>query len=50
MAQLAKSVLLPQQHQEQLIFMDIFGKRFDVYLDLSAGPRAPTKSPRPLPQ
>ena len=38
MAQMAKAVLLPQRNQEQLIFMDVFGKRLDVYLDLSAGP------------
>ncbi len=38
MAQLAKAVLLPAQHQEQLIFIDQFGKRFDVFLDLDAGP------------
>ena len=37
MAQLAKAVLLPQQHQEQLMFMDIFGKRFDVFLNVSNG-------------
>jgi tartrate dehydratase beta subunit/fumarate hydratase class I family protein len=38
MAQLAKAILLPAQHQEQLIFVDAFGKRVDVYLSLSAGP------------
>ena len=43
MAQLAKAVLLPAQHQEQLIFMDIFGTRRDVYLNLSAGPDRATK-------
>ena len=38
MAQLAKSLLLPMQHQEQLIFIDIFGKRQDVMLNVSVGP------------
>jgi hypothetical protein len=38
MAQMAKAMLWPQANQEQLIFMDIFGKRFDVYLSLSSGP------------
>ncbi len=43
MAQLAKAVLLPAQHQEQLIFVDAFGTRRDVYLNITAGPDRATK-------
>ena len=38
MSQLAKGIILPTRHQEQLVFFDIFGKRFDVYLNITSGP------------
>ena len=38
MAQFIKSTLNLTQHQEVLLFMDIFGKKQYVYLSLVAGP------------
>ena len=35
MAQLIRGTPLPADHRERLLFMDIFGKRFEVYLDFS---------------
>jgi hypothetical protein len=35
--------MLPAQHQEQLMFVDIFGTRRDVYLDVTAGPDRASK-------
>ena len=37
MAQLIRGTILPIQHQERLLFMDCFGKRFEVYINIAAG-------------